>query len=85
MLFSHQWLRNEPEDVVLALQPTCCCIRFQAGETLFREGNKMRYCPLVEQGELQVFRHTYQWDDKVFGRFVRGEWVALAAAFMEKR
>ncbi|MGL9734079.1 MAG: hypothetical protein ACR5LD_06795 [Symbiopectobacterium sp.] len=64
MLFSHQWLCNEPEDVVLALQPysltalqapalqpysltaTCCRIRFQAWETLFREGNKMRYCPL---------------------------------------
>uniref|UniRef100_A0A6V7KP00 Cyclic nucleotide-binding domain-containing protein n=1 Tax=Bracon brevicornis TaxID=1563983 RepID=A0A6V7KP00_9HYME len=50
---------------------------------LFREGDKMRYCPLVEQGELQAFRHTYKGDDKVFEQFVRGEWVALAAVFME--
>ncbi len=83
VLFSHQWLRNEPVDVVFALQRACCRIHFQAGETLFREGDKMRYCPLVEQGELQAFRHTYQGDDKVFGQFVRGEWVALAAVFME--
>lgn len=83
VLFSHQWLRNEPVDVVLALQRACCRIPFQAGDILFREGDSMRYCPLVEHGELQAFRHTYQGDDKVFGQFSRGEWVALAAVFME--
>ncbi|MFT8212231.1 MAG: Crp/Fnr family transcriptional regulator [Symbiopectobacterium sp.] len=83
LLFSHPWLRDEPEEVVLALQSACCRIRFQTGDMLFREGDRMRYCPLVEHGELQAFRHTYQGDDKVLGQFVRGEWVALAAVFME--
>ncbi|MGK2889900.1 MAG: hypothetical protein ACSLEN_14735 [Candidatus Malihini olakiniferum] len=49
-LFSHQWLRNEPVEVVLTLQSACCLIRFQAGDTLFRAGDRMRYFPLVEQG-----------------------------------
>lgn len=81
-LFAHPWMRNEPPERVLELQRTCSRLFFTEGQVLFHEGDPMRHCLLVEQGELQAFRHTYHGDDKVFGQFVRGEFVAIAAVFM---
>lgn len=57
-------------------------ITFAAGEVLNREGERFNYCPLLLSGQIEVLRHTYEGDEKVFGLFEPPQVVALAAAFM---
>ncbi|MBB1525460.1 Crp/Fnr family transcriptional regulator [Pectobacterium carotovorum subsp. carotovorum] len=83
VLFQHDWMRGEPSDVVCELLAKSERLFFRQDDILFREGDKMQHCLLVETGKLQAFRHTYGGDEKIFGQFERGEFVAIAAVFMD--
>ncbi|MEH0876239.1 Crp/Fnr family transcriptional regulator [Pectobacterium cacticida] len=83
VLFQHDWMRNEPRHVVSALLAKSERLFFRQDDILFREGDKMQHCLLVETGKLQAFRHTYSGSEKIFGQFGRGEFVAIAAVFMD--
>ncbi|MEQ9860358.1 Crp/Fnr family transcriptional regulator [Pectobacterium cacticida] len=83
VLFQHDWMRNEPCHVVSALLAKSERLFFRQDDILFREGDKMQHCLLVETGKLQAFRHTYSGSEKIFGQFGCGEFVAIAAVFMD--
>lgn len=69
------------ENLALLLQ-NCGYIRFKSGETLNHEGDVFKHCPLMISGEIEVYRHTYLGEEKIFGLFTVGEIVAIAAVFM---
>ncbi|MBC3995015.1 Crp/Fnr family transcriptional regulator [Morganella morganii] len=56
--------------------------QFAAGELISREGETVKACPLMISGQIDVFRHTWSGEEKVFGMFTAGELVAIAAVFM---
>ncbi|KOO17220.1 diacylglyceryl transferase [Morganella morganii] len=56
--------------------------QFAAGELISREGETGKACPLIISGQIDVFRHTWSGEEKVFGMFTAGELVAIAAVFM---
>lgn len=57
-------------------------LSFTAGELINREGEWVKACPLIISGQIDVFRHTWSGEEKVFGMFTTGELVAIAAIFM---
>lgn len=61
-------------------------VRFDAaaGQVLFHEGDPVRHVPLLESGRVRVSRHDDEGGEKVFGQFAEGEFIALAAAFMNR-
>ncbi|BBU98724.1 Crp/Fnr family transcriptional regulator [Providencia hangzhouensis] len=76
-------LFNGIEDEKLALLlENCGHIRFKSGEILNHEGEPFKHCPLMISGQMEVYRHTYLGEEKIFGLFCTGEIVAIAAVFM---
>jgi len=57
-------------------------VQFHAGEILNREGDAFKYCPLIISGQIEIFRHSWLGDEKVFGLYSSGDIVAIAAVFM---
>lgn len=70
-----------PEGLVLLLEQHRHC-RFMAGEILSHEGDEVKACPLVLDGQIEVFRYSLLGDEKVFGIFACYHIVAIAAVFM---
>lgn len=57
-------------------------IQFKSGEIVNYEGDTFKYCPFMISGQIEVYRHTYLGEEKIFGSFTAGEIVAIAAVFM---
>ncbi|EJD6400934.1 Crp/Fnr family transcriptional regulator [Providencia rettgeri] len=71
----------EDEKLSLLLE-NCGYIRFKSSEIINHEGEPFKHCPLMISGQIEVYRHTYLGEEKVFGLFDVGEIVAIAAVFM---
>ncbi|MGJ7248983.1 Crp/Fnr family transcriptional regulator [Morganella morganii] len=71
----------EDDDLALVLADSAHR-QFAAGELISREGETVKACPLMISGQIDVFRHTWSGEEKVFGMFTAGELVAIAAVFM---
>lgn len=71
----------EDDDLALVLADSTHR-QFAAGELISREGETVKACPLMISGQIDVFRHTWSGEEKVFGMFTAGELVAIAAVFM---
>lgn len=56
--------------------------QYSAEELINREGDELKACPLIITGQIDVLRHTWSGEEKVFGMFTRGDLVAIAAVFM---
>ena len=69
------------DDLSLLLE-NCGYIRFKNGDFINYEGDVFKHCPLIINGKIDVFRHTYLGEEKIFGIFCPGEIVAIAAVFM---
>ncbi|WP_257720387.1 Crp/Fnr family transcriptional regulator [Candidatus Sodalis pierantonius] len=61
----------------------CQQLAFTQGEKIFNEGDDQRFSLLLEQGSLEIYRDTRQGEEKVFQILGPGQWVALAAVFMD--
>lgn len=70
------------EDVLYKLAASCYRVTFTVNATLFKEGDNILYCPLIEAGQIEVFRTSYDGDEKIFSLFTIGQLIALAAVFM---
>ncbi|MCB6145291.1 cyclic nucleotide-binding domain-containing protein [Providencia rettgeri] len=67
-------LFNGVEDEKLALLlENCGHIRFKSGEILNHEGEPFKHCPLMISGQIEVYRHTYLGEEKIFGLFCTGK------------
>ncbi|MGG4663639.1 Crp/Fnr family transcriptional regulator [Providencia vermicola] len=71
----------EEKNLALLLE-NCGYIQFKSGEIVNHEGEHFKYCPLMINGQMEVYRHTYLGEEKIFGLFAEGEIVAIAAVFM---
>lgn len=71
----------EDEKLALLLE-NCGHICFKSGQILNHEGEPFKHCPLMISGKMEVYRHTYLGEEKIFGLFCTGEIVAIAAVFM---
>lgn len=67
--------------LMLLLQRYRHC-RFAAAEILNREGDEVKACPLILNGQIEVFRYSSLGDEKIFGMFTNHHIVAIAAVFM---
>lgn len=56
--------------------------QYQTGETIRREGDRLFHCPCILSGQIEVFRHTWFGEEKIFGIFGKYDVVAIAAVFM---
>lgn len=70
------------EDALTQLIKNTHYATLKQGEIISHEGMPLLACPLVISGEIEVLRHTYLGEEKIFGLFSRYEIVAIAAAFM---
>ncbi|SUC26176.1 Cyclic nucleotide-binding domain [Providencia rustigianii] len=70
----------EEQKLALLLE-NCGYIQFKSGEIVGYEGDTFKYCPLIINGQMEVYRHTYLGEEKIFGLFTGGEIVAIAAVF----
>lgn len=82
-LSRQQWFAMLPESERINLSAHCRRIDFRPGQTLFREGDAMAHCLLLESGMVKVFRVTVAGEEKIFGQSRQGDVVALAAVFMQ--
>lgn len=57
-------------------------MQFNSGDMLNHDGDAFKYCPLLISGQIEVLRHGFLGEEKVFGIFSPGELVAIAAVFM---
>lgn len=71
----------EEKNLALLLE-NCGYIQFKSGEIVNHEGDPFKHCPLMINGQMEVYRHTYLGEEKIFGLFTEGEVVAIAAVFM---
>jgi len=71
----------EEKNLALLLE-NCGYIQFKSGEIVNHEGDPFKHCPLMINGQMEVYRHTYLGEEKIFGLFAEGEIVAIAAVFM---
>lgn len=74
--------REIPDDGLLLVLENSLYTQFTSGDILNHEGDVFKYCPLMISGQLEIFRHSWLGDEKVFGIFVPGDIVAIAAVFM---
>ncbi len=84
LLAAHPWFSGLPAEAAARLAARCERIGFVAGQTLFHEGDPARRCLFLESGEVAVSRHTADGEEKVFGQFAAGDFVAVAAVFMPR-
>ncbi|WP_300004364.1 Crp/Fnr family transcriptional regulator [uncultured Cedecea sp.] len=70
------------EDDLAVLLKTCSYREFAAETLISREGEEVKVCPLIITGQIDVLRHTWSGEEKVFGMFTPGDLVAIAAVFM---
>lgn len=78
-----RWLSQLDEPAQRQIAELCQRIVFRQGDILFHEGDVMNHCFLLEQGSLEIYRYTWQGEEKVFNVLGAGQLVALAAVFMD--
>lgn len=81
VLRRHPWFEGATEEGLAELARRSRWIRFDAGETLFSEGQAATACLLVCAGVVQGLRYTVDGDDKVFGHVQAGGWLSLLTLF----
>ncbi|MGE4527134.1 MAG: Crp/Fnr family transcriptional regulator [Rhodospirillaceae bacterium] len=81
-LREHGWFAGLPAADLTRLEARCGRFAFAAGRVLFHQGDEMTHCLFLERGAVNVFRHTRSGEEKVFGQFSAGQFVAVTATFM---
>jgi CRP-like cAMP-binding protein len=82
LLARHPLLSGLPPDVAAELLLDASALHAAAGQILFREGDEARHYLLVESGQAEVMRYSYNGDERVFRVFEPGQLMAEAAMFM---
>jgi CRP-like cAMP-binding protein len=82
ILRSYPLFQAAKDDDLALLMETSTWRQFAAEELISREGEDVKVCPLIITGQIDVLRHTWSGEEKVFGMFTSGELVAIAAVFM---
>lgn len=82
MLAKHPLLAGLPAGVAADLLLDASMLRATAGYILFGEGDEARHYLLVESGQAEVVRYSYNGDERVFRVFEPGQLMAEAAMFM---
>lgn len=70
------------DEEIMRLAANCEHLHYQAGEIIRREGERLCHCPCILSGQVEVFRHTWFGEEKIFGIFRSYDVVAIAAIFM---
>lgn len=82
LLARHPLLNGLPPDVAVDLLRDAVPVHAVAGQILFGEGDEARHYLLVESGQAEVMRYSYNGDERVFRMFEPGQLMAEAAMFM---
>ena len=82
LLAKHPLLNGLPAGVAADLVLDASALRADAGQVLFSEGDEARHYLLVESGQAEVMRYSYDGDERVFRVFEPGQLMAEAAMFM---
>lgn len=82
LLAQHPLLAGLPAGVADDLLLDASVLRAPAGQILFGEGDEARHYLLVETGQAEVMRYSYNGDERVFRVFEPGQLMAEAAMFM---
>ncbi|CAB3712106.1 Crp/Fnr family transcriptional regulator [Achromobacter pestifer] len=82
LLAKHPLLGGLPAGVAADLLRDASVLRAAAGQILFGEGDEARHYLLVERGQVEVMRYSYNGDERVFRVFEPGQLMAEAAMFM---
>lgn len=82
LLAAHPLLGGLPAGVADDLLLDASALRATAGQILFGEGDEARHYLLVERGQAEVMRYSYNGDERVFRVFEPGQLIAEAAMFM---
>lgn len=82
VLRSCPFFKTVKDDDLAVLIKTSTWHEFVAEELINREGDEVKACPLIITGQIDVLRHTWSGEEKVFGMFTSGDLVAIAAVFM---
>ena len=77
----HPWFEDITEAALGALAARSRWLRFEAGDTLFSEGQSATSCLLVCEGLVQGLRYTADGGDKVFGEVGPGGWLSVLTLF----
>lgn len=82
LLAKHPLLSGLPADVAADLLRDASALHATAGQILFGEGDEARHYLLIERGQAEVMRYSYNGDERVFRVFEPGQLMAEAAMFM---
>ncbi|MGY6270150.1 Crp/Fnr family transcriptional regulator [Achromobacter denitrificans] len=86
LLSRHPLLQGLPSgmaaEVAAELLRGASPLRAQAGQVLFGEGDEAFHYLLIESGQAEVVRYSYNGDERVFRVFEPGQLMAEAAMFM---
>ncbi|MFY1851293.1 Crp/Fnr family transcriptional regulator [Achromobacter xylosoxidans] len=77
----HPWFDGVGDSALDALATHSRWLRFEAGDTLFSEGQAATSCLLVCEGSVQGLRYTADGGDKVFGHVGPGGWLSALTLF----
>ncbi|AKA37645.1 hypothetical protein AXW37_06130 [Yersinia ruckeri] len=80
---SHELFKEIPIIKLNKLIHKCRQVFFCSGDILFHEGERLNDCLLLEKGSIDTLRYTPRGNEKIFKQFQRGEFIAIAAAFMD--
>lgn len=80
-LRQHPWFDGVDDAALLALAGGSRWLEFNAGDTIFSEGQVASSCLLVCAGSLQGVRYTADGGDKVFGHVGPGGWLSVSTLF----
>jgi len=86
LLAGHPLLQGLPPgtgpEVAAELLRGAMALRADAGQVLFGEGDEALHYLLIESGQAEVMRYSYNGDERVFRVFESGQLMAEAAMFM---
>lgn len=77
----HPWFAGMPDSALFSLASRSRWLEFDAGDTVFSEGQAATSCLLVCAGSVQGLRYTVDGDDKVFGHVGPGGWLSVTTLF----
>ncbi len=80
-LRAHPWFEGVDDGALAALAARSRWLEFEAGDTVYSEGQAATSCLLVCAGSLQGLRYTADGDDKVFGHVGPGGWLSVSTLF----
>lgn len=71
-----------PGELITSLTASASCLRAEAGQLLFREGEVAGHYLLMRKGCVEMMRFTNDGEERVFHLFRSGQLIAEAAMFM---